>query len=1347
AANAPPGAPYPVGWSPAKPADNSSDNGSLGSPVFSSGHCAGLYPDSGQNTYYDNCVGHDEPGIQFYSNLPGSAGNMTWNVTLPVDTGTGQNQSNLYVAIWFGMTLSDPLAWMDQCFLELQFYPDSTWGTAGDVEGKWVAAAVAWQIEAATGYEDPCYYSELYNNGIPGPTVFNMTQGDRLTVTMSGWTTSPYGENITVLDQTTGNVSNLTLFDPYGNFPLNPAYSTNSYENGLQWTPGGEYPAVFAFETGHGRDPAYPSNTSFNYCDPGRPPATASNPNVPCPSYDPGSWANDSLQPWRIDVPTFFSGTKTERPAQVSFSQDLGGIDLVESSPGCPGNEGSAYCSYPWYSYSCSTHSFQFGATDYLGVTSHFGKYRQYATASEVNNVGNGYYAPTNFTIPACGAPTASVQVHVSGTPGGQVDLLSHVYSGSATLTNLSLGGYSIHGIDGGAARFSGWVVTGNVTIDVATNAWATLLIGGDGSVTAIFATNPPLTNVTFHDSLNTASVAVFPNYLVTGNGAPLATVPNNGSLNLSSQIYSVEALPPPGYNFSYWTVGGPGAVVASEQFPDSWFLVTGAAAAVTVTAWYSASPSPAYVYLSTFGTGTITFNGATLSSWSATTAVGTFPLTANPGPGWQFYGWSGGGSLVLPDLAESTNVTLETGTSYITAEFIQAAVNVTFVTAPGGVGAISLSPPYTVPNGTALPLLPGDWRFVAVPSSGYAFHRWTVNNTSAAEGFSPRSLYGQFLLNASVTVTATFVAAPLVSVGFQISPAAGGDILFNLRTWGNGSTNSTVSNGTYDLEFLPAPGYTLFNSGTSGRIRISGSMLNISDTGGVVFANFTLLPLPTYALTFVSMPSNATRAAVGGTATRQGGTLFLLPGSYTLNGSTGPNDTFTGWASSGGVTVAASNNENTTITVATGGTVYALGVDFRVLTASVAPNPIDVGLSIMMHAVAQGAAGRFFNYTWSNLPPGCAGPSTVPVNTLWCTPSASGSFAIELNVSDANGAVLGVPALPLVIAPSPSVSAFTASRTSFDLGLATLLTVTAGGGAGPFTYSYAGFPNGCAAQNASAISCTPLLVGSSTVRVHVVDTFGESGNGTVSFSVHPDPSLSAFNSTRTVVTLGASTALTVVVGNGTAPFAYAYSGLPAGCTSQNSPQLTCLATKPGAYEIRVNATDADGFTVSKKVFLLVNPLPKIISFAADPASFQLGNGTNITVDVFGGTGPIEYAYSGLPPGCVSSNNTTVACHPTQPGNFSIQVTATDVFGANVTASLYLNALSNATGPLPGGSVGSTAFPGIPALLGALLAAIAVGAILGAVSGRRRPESLSRSASEEADPPSDPTESPPPESG
>ena len=200
-------------------------------------------------------------------------------MSLPVDRSATLNQSDLYDAVWFGLTLSDPLGWMHQCFLELQFYPDESWTNPGSADpnwtaaGEWVGSAVAWQIDAATGEEDPCFYQELYNgSATSGASFFNMTQGDRLSISMQGWAGDPSGESVTVRDLSQGQFSMVHLWDPTGDYPLDPAYPANDVDNGVQWSTGGDYPILFAFETGHATNPDYPENNSYDGCSPGKPP-------------------------------------------------------------------------------------------------------------------------------------------------------------------------------------------------------------------------------------------------------------------------------------------------------------------------------------------------------------------------------------------------------------------------------------------------------------------------------------------------------------------------------------------------------------------------------------------------------------------------------------------------------------------------------------------------------------------------------------------------------------------------------------------------------------------------------------------------------------------------------------------------------------------------------------------------------------------------------------------------------------------------------------------------------------------------------------------------------------------
>ncbi|MFI5414348.1 MAG: hypothetical protein ACHQ16_01585 [Candidatus Lutacidiplasmatales archaeon] len=1280
--------------------------------MFTSGHCAGLYPFSGQGTYYDGCIGHDEPGIEFYSNLPGSGGNFTWNVTLPIDKGPSQNQSNLYVAVWFGMTLNDPLAWMNQCFLEVQLYPDSTYDAYGNslpLEGRWVGAAVAWQIEAATGYEDPCYYQLLYKNGVPGPGYFNMTGGDKLSVTMDGWATSPYGENLSIVDRTSGNRTNLTLFDPYGLFPLNPSYSTSSYENGLQWTPGGEYPVAFAFETGHGRDPSNPGNSAFNYCAPGRPPLNT----LPCPSYDPGSWANDTVAPWQIGVPTFHGPNGSSIPGQVAFTQDLGGIALDDQYTGCPGNEGSEYCSYPWYSYSCSANAFEFGATDYLGVTSDFGKYHQYATVAETNDLGFGYYAPTNFTIPTCGGPAFSLGIGFTGPSTGQVYFLSQAYSVGQTLAGLSPGAYAIHAIGRPGARFGGWNTTGGASVDINSSAYATVTLSGNGSVVASFGAIAPVTVVTFDDSVANASVAVNPSYLLIGVGQPIAKLTNGTWVALASQIYSIAAYPPQGYNFTRWSVNSGGAVVAAPYFPDSWFVVTGTASNVTVEAWYTATNVVANVYVYSGGGGSVDFNGTSTTYSYLVVPVGTYAISALPSPGWAFVQWQIFGSTVWTDMRNVTNVTLESGTSYVEAYF--APVVTIDIAAPGS-GVVAFYPPAQIGNGTQLNLYPGNYYPVAVPYGGFAFSDWTVNNSAAGwVNGSATSVEGSLVINSSVTVTAHFAPMPKESLSFNVTGS--GMIGFNFQRYYDATTNFSVCNGSYFLEFFPFSGFTFYSANTTGPDAIVGSNLVVSGSGGYITVKFVPTTPSDVPLTFISTPSNATRASLNGSAYAHGATVWVLPGTYLVQALSASNTTFLSWSWDGRIAVASNVSQATNITVRGGGTLYAYSAPFAIDQERLNFSPTDVNQSVEYWAVASGVGP--FSYTWSGLPPGCNSTEVVPVHGLWCVAQAAGNFTIGLSVSDGSGVTLTAPPRTLIVNPWPKLLSFTASRTLLDIGATTILSASVVGGSGVYSYSYSPLPAGCPAVNFSSFRCVPQSTGTTTVGLVASDGLGGLVWGNVTLTVRPLPTVSAFTPGPATVTEGVPTTLAVTVVNGVGPFTYVFSGLPTGCTTQNHSRVNCTAAAAGSFPIDVAVTDADGAHAVGHTTLTVNAAPRVTAFTATPASLVIGNSTVLAVATSGGTGTIRFLYGSLPPGCTPGNRSSLSCTPDQVGTFSAQVTISDSFGVEDNGSVTLTVTNPVVVPV---KTGESPAGGLSAflLLGLVLLIVVVAAVALALWWRHR---------------------------
>ncbi|MCI4350087.1 MAG: kelch motif-containing protein [Thermoplasmata archaeon] len=167
-------------------------------------------------------------------------------------------------------------------------------------------------------------------------------------------------------------------------------------------------------------------------------------------------------------------------------------------------------------------------------------------------------------------------------------------------------------------------------------------------------------------------------------------------------------------------------------------------------------------------------------------------------------------------------------------------------------------------------------------------------------------------------------------------------------------------------------------------------------------------------------------------------------------------------------------------------------------------------------------------------------------------------------------------------------------------------------------------------------------------------------------------PYIASFRALPAATDVGQSLQLAASAGGGVGSLTFVYAGLPPGCLSANLSTLACTPTSAGTYPVTVRVTDVHGNYAQALATVQVNPVPTIGSFTVSANPDLVGNRTLLAAQVMGGTPPIAYSYSGLPPGCPSQNVVVLPCYPNVTGNYTITVTVTDAPGSAATASAGL---------------------------------------------------------------------------
>jgi len=566
----------------------------------------------------------------------------------------------------------------------------------------------------------------------------------------------------------------------------------------------------------------------------------------------------------------------------------------------------------------------------------------------------------------------------------------------------------------------------------------------------------------------------------------------------------------------------------------------------------------------------------------------------------------SGAGSLQVLMRVHATAAT--TLTSANTAGGTVGQVFSTYNISTSGNGPITS---YTVSSGTlpgGLSLNSSTGAITGTPTNSGVF---TVSLGATNSGGLTGTLSVTFTIQPNtvptVTTSPAMTASPTANVVGTV-----GSAISTINVNGN---NLPLTTGSYTASGLP-PGLSIdANTGAiTGTPTTSGdytATLGVSNSFGPGTVSYV-------------MRVNATGAPTISSANTASGTKGIAATQYTIttDGSNGPIASYAASGLPAGLTVntstgAISGTPTTSgvfsVTVSalnTGSVTGSKTVTFTIqpnatpvvstspaLTASPTPNVVgSVGTGISAITVAGSNPPLTANsFTASGLPPG------LSINTgtgiISGTPTTSGDYSVTLGVSNVVGAGGLTVVMRVNATGAPTITS--SSTANGVLGTAgTQYTITTSGNGPISSYSVTGtLPAGLTLNTTTGVvSGTPSAAGNSTVTVNALNTGGQTGSKSVTFTIAP---VIASPANGTTVALAIGAVMTPITITGSNPplssFAIASGSLPTGVSlNTGTGVISGTPTVPSASAaVTISAVDNAGTSGSVTLNLSVGvPAP-----------------------------------------------------------------------------------------------------------------------------------------------------------
>lgn len=881
-----------------------------------------------------------------------------------------------------------------------------------------------------------------------------------------------------------------------------------------------------------------------------------------------------------------------------------------------------------------------------------------YGVAFSQTWVAGGGTAPYSYAVSAGSLPA-----------GLSLNPSTGVMSGTPAVTGLYT--FSIRARDSSTGSGAPFARTQNYVMQVAA---PTIVVAP--------ATIPGATAGTAYEVDFTASGAFAPySFAVTSGALPAGlTLAPSGTLSgtptaSGSFAFTVRATDINGQTGvrAYTLTVAVGTVVLSPTtLPDG---LAGTAYTATVTATGGVSP-----YTFTLAGGAlpagITFSGGVFSG--TPTVAGAFNI-----------------SVAATD---STTGTAATATQAYTLVIAVPTITVDPATLPDGMGGAAYSAQLLATGGaaphdfsiTAGALPPGVVLDAAGALSGTPTAAGTFNFTATAadeNGFTGARAY-------SVTIT-----APTIALAPTTLPDGTGGVPYNQTVTASGGTAPYIYAVTAGA--LPA-GVTLSAGGSvTGTPTEAGKFtftVTAADTLGfegsqsytVTFAAPTVVLAPTSLPSGVAgEPYSVALSASGGTADYTFElTAGMLPPGVTL----APDGTLGGTP-----TVAGSFNLTVTATDLygfTGSQAYVLSLADPTITVSPATLPSGVaGEPYTATFTASGGTSPYaFALDAGTLP---AGVTLANNGTLSGTPTEDGTFGFTVEATDDLG-FTGSQSYTLILA-APTIELMPTSLPAGVAGEPYAVTITADGGTAAYAFALTAgtLPDGVTLASDGTLAGIPTEEGSFDVTVTATDALGFTGSRDYTLSLVA-PTIVVAPAALSSGVAGEAYTATLTASGGTAPYAFALSAgtLPAGVTLAVDGALSGIPTEDGDFAVTVTATDALGFTGSQAYTVSI-VAPTVVVAPAALAPGVAGEPYAVTFTASGGTAAYTFEVSSgaLPTGLTLASTGALTGTPTEDGDFTFTVTATDSLGfpGSTAYTLSLTAPTVTIDPatLPAGTAGT----------------------------------------------------------